>query len=215
MLVASAPDLDPNSLRQLALGVRDRLGPPAVVIAGSAVAGKGSLVGVVTKDLVDAGVSAGAIISEAATELGGGGSHDPELAQAGRGPMATVSMTPWSTPGTAPNVSSGVCDRSLGVDYGTKRVGLATSDSLGITARPLSVVPRSAAVDEVVNLVKEHDVGTIVVGLPTGLSGDEGMSASEARKLADELGATTGPKSSWSTSGTPPEWPTMLSSNRA
>jgi len=83
LLVASAPDLDPNSLRQLALGVRDRLGPPAVVITGSAVAGKGSLVGVVTKDLVDAGVSAAAIISEAATELGGGGSRDPELAQAG------------------------------------------------------------------------------------------------------------------------------------
>ncbi len=82
--------------------------------------------------------------------------------------------------------------RSLGVDYGTKRVGLAISDSLGITARPLSVVPRPAVVDEVVNLVKEQDVGTIVVGLPTGLSGDEGMSASEARKLADELGAATG-----------------------
>ena len=82
--------------------------------------------------------------------------------------------------------------RSLGVDYGTKRVGLAISDSLGITSRPLSVVPRSAVVDEVVNLVKEHDIGTIVVGLPTGLSGDEGMSASEARKLADELGAATG-----------------------
>ena len=83
LLVASAPDLDPNSLRQLALGVRDRLGSPAVVVAGSALAGKGSLVGVVTKDLVEAGVSAAAIISEAATELGGGGSRDPELAQAG------------------------------------------------------------------------------------------------------------------------------------
>jgi putative holliday junction resolvase len=82
--------------------------------------------------------------------------------------------------------------RCLGVDYGTKRVGLAISDSLGITARPLSVVPRSAAVEEVVNLVKEHDVGTIVVGLPTGLSGDEGVSASEARKLADELGIAAG-----------------------
>jgi putative Holliday junction resolvase len=82
--------------------------------------------------------------------------------------------------------------RSLGVDYGTKRVGLAISDSLGITARPLSVVPRSAVVEEVVNLVKAHDVGTIVVGLPTGLGGDEGMSASEARKLADELGTAAG-----------------------
>jgi len=82
--------------------------------------------------------------------------------------------------------------RSLGVDYGTKRVGLAMSDALGITARPLSVVSRSTVVAEVANLVIEHDVGTIVVGLPTGLSGDEGMSASEARKLADELGAATG-----------------------
>ncbi|HEU5113134.1 MAG TPA: Holliday junction resolvase RuvX [Acidimicrobiia bacterium] len=82
--------------------------------------------------------------------------------------------------------------RALGVDYGTKRVGLAISDSLGITARPLSVVPRSVVVEEVVNLVKEHDVGTIVVGLPTGLSGDEGVSASEARKLADELGVAAG-----------------------
>ena len=82
--------------------------------------------------------------------------------------------------------------RVLGVDYGTKRVGLAISDALGLIARPLAVVPRSSAVEEVVNLVKEQDVGTIVVGLPTGLSGDEGTSASEARKLADELGLATG-----------------------
>ena len=82
--------------------------------------------------------------------------------------------------------------RSLGVDFGTKRVGLAISDPLGLTARPLSVVSRSTAVEEVVNLVKEQDIGTIVVGLPTGLSGGEGMSATEARKLADELGTATG-----------------------
>ncbi|MET0566833.1 MAG: alanine--tRNA ligase, partial [Acidimicrobiia bacterium] len=83
LLVGSAPDLDATSLRQLALGIRDRLGPPAVVVVGSIVAGKGSLIAVVTKDLVAAGVSAAEIISDAATELGGGGSRDPELAQAG------------------------------------------------------------------------------------------------------------------------------------
>ncbi len=82
--------------------------------------------------------------------------------------------------------------RLLGVDYGTKRVGLAISDALGLTARPLSVVPRTSAVDEVIGIVKEQEIGTIVVGLPTGLSGDEGMSASEARKLADELRSATG-----------------------
>jgi putative Holliday junction resolvase len=82
--------------------------------------------------------------------------------------------------------------RVLGVDYGTKRVGLALSDTLGITASPHSTVPRSDVIAVAMNLVKEMDVGTIVVGLPTGLSGDEGMSASEARKLADELGSATG-----------------------
>jgi putative Holliday junction resolvase len=82
--------------------------------------------------------------------------------------------------------------RVLGVDYGTKRVGLALSDALRITASPHSTVVRVDVVAQVMNLVKEMDVGTIVVGLPTGLSGDEGMSAVEARKLADELGSATG-----------------------
>jgi putative Holliday junction resolvase len=82
--------------------------------------------------------------------------------------------------------------RVLGVDYGPKRVGLALSDPIGLTASPLSVVARSSVVEEVMNLVKEQGVGTIVVGLPTGLRGGEGSSASEARDLAHELEAATG-----------------------
>jgi putative Holliday junction resolvase len=46
--------------------------------------------------------------------------------------------------------------------------------------------------EEVENLVKEQDIGTIVVGLPTGLSGGEGVSATEARKLAEEIRTVTG-----------------------
>ena len=83
LVVASAADLDPNSLRQLALGIRDRLGSPSVVVIGSAHQTKGSLVGLVTTDLVESGVSAAEMIRGAAAELGGGGSRDPELAQAG------------------------------------------------------------------------------------------------------------------------------------
>lgn len=82
--------------------------------------------------------------------------------------------------------------RALGIDYGEKRVGVAISDGLGLTARPLTVVPRATAVEEVMSLVKDQDVVTIVVGLPTGLGGREGMSATEARKLADEIAAATG-----------------------
>jgi alanyl-tRNA synthetase len=83
LLVASAPGLDGNGLRQLALGIRDRLGPASVVVVGSQLSGKGSLVGLVTKSLAEGGVSAAEIISDAAKALGGGASRDPELAQAG------------------------------------------------------------------------------------------------------------------------------------
>jgi alanyl-tRNA synthetase len=83
LVVSEAPNLDPNSLRQLALGVRDRLDGGAVVVIGAVHGEKGALVGLVTKDLLGAGVSAAEIIGEAAAKLGGGGSRDPELAQAG------------------------------------------------------------------------------------------------------------------------------------
>ena len=83
LVVASAGELDPNGLRQLALGVRERIDGPAVVVVGSTSSGKGALVGVATKDLVEKGVSAGELVAVGAPKLGGGGSRDPELAQAG------------------------------------------------------------------------------------------------------------------------------------
>ncbi|MGA8039050.1 MAG: alanine--tRNA ligase [Acidimicrobiia bacterium] len=83
LVVAAVPDLDSNGLRQLALGIRDRLGPTSAIIVGSRHDTKGALVGVLTKDLVERGASAAEIISGAARALGGGGSKDPELAQAG------------------------------------------------------------------------------------------------------------------------------------
>lgn len=82
--------------------------------------------------------------------------------------------------------------RYLGVDYGSHRVGLAISDPLGMTAQPLEVVPRAAVVQRVSSLVKERDVGTLVIGLPAGLSGSEGEAASRARELGSELEETTG-----------------------
>ena len=83
LVVADAGEMNGNELRQVALGVRDRLSGSGVVIVGSDFGTKGALVAVVTKDLVDRGVSAAELIKDAARELGGGGSRDPELAQAG------------------------------------------------------------------------------------------------------------------------------------
>lgn len=81
--------------------------------------------------------------------------------------------------------------RCLGIDVGTKRVGLALSDSLGLTATPLDVVDRSDAVAEIIRLAQIHEVGTIVVGLPTSLGGGEGTSAVDARSLGEELAQAT------------------------
>ena len=82
--------------------------------------------------------------------------------------------------------------RYLGVDYGTKRVGLAISDGLGLTARPLEVVPRDIVVERVRELDEEYKIKMVIVGLPTGLSGEEGVSAVGARTLGRELLAATG-----------------------
>ena len=81
-VVAAVGELSADQLRQLALGVRDRLGS-GVVVLGATAAGKGALIAVVSQDLVGRGVSASDLLAPAARVLGGGGSRDPELAQAG------------------------------------------------------------------------------------------------------------------------------------
>jgi putative Holliday junction resolvase len=82
--------------------------------------------------------------------------------------------------------------RTLGVDYGTKRVGLAISDGIGLTARPLDVVSRKELADTLAGLTQEYDIDLVVVGLPTGLSGVEGDSATGARQLGAEISETIG-----------------------
>jgi alanyl-tRNA synthetase len=82
LLVARAPDLAPDELRALAFQVRDRL-TPGIGVLGSVHGGKGALIGFVSSDLVDQGISAGSIVSAGARALGGGGGKDPAMAQAG------------------------------------------------------------------------------------------------------------------------------------
>lgn len=81
-LVAHLDDHPPAALREVGVQVRDRLGS-GVVVLGSKVDGKGALLGVVSRDLVERGVSAADIVLVGARILGGGGSRDPELSQAG------------------------------------------------------------------------------------------------------------------------------------
>jgi putative Holliday junction resolvase len=78
--------------------------------------------------------------------------------------------------------------RVLALDHGTVRVGCALSDPTGTLATPLPVIepPEPRAVAE---LVDEHEVERVVVGLPLHLSGEEGSQAALARTFCTELKA--------------------------
>ena len=81
-LVAELEDHPPAALREVGVQVRERLGS-GVVVLGSKVDGKGALLGLVTRDLIEQGLSAADLVLVGARILGGGGSRDPELSQAG------------------------------------------------------------------------------------------------------------------------------------
>ena len=84
--------------------------------------------------------------------------------------------------------------RALGVDPGSRRIGLALSDEDRIIASPLSTVQvtgREQAAREVAAIVVEHTVTQIVVGHPLRLDGSEGEAARLARWFADRLHALT------------------------
>jgi len=80
--------------------------------------------------------------------------------------------------------------RILGVDPGERRMGLAVSDPLGITAQGLDTFDRRKDGDFMArlrDLVAEYEVERIVVGNPVSLSGREGEASARARLLADEI----------------------------
>jgi putative pre-16S rRNA nuclease len=76
--------------------------------------------------------------------------------------------------------------RVLALDYGTARIGCAISDPTGTLATPLPVIepPEPRSVKE---LVAEHGVDRVVVGLPLHLSGEEGTQAEVTRTFCAEL----------------------------
>jgi putative Holliday junction resolvase len=80
--------------------------------------------------------------------------------------------------------------RFLALDLGESRVGVALSDPLGITAQPAGHLDRKGKpkiVESVRELVAEHGVTRIVVGLPLRLSGEAGPEAADAEAFAQSL----------------------------
>mgnify|MGYP002684124048 CR=1 FL=1 len=79
--------------------------------------------------------------------------------------------------------------RTLAVDPGQVRVGLAVTDSGGMIATPLEVIPAKGATERIAKTVADLNVGTVVVGLPLNMDGSEGPSAAAAREFAAALEA--------------------------
>ena len=92
-------------------------------------------------------------------------------------------------------------NRILAVDYGRRRIGLAVSDELGITAQGIPTVRATGmakAVVAVAEVVAGWGIGEIVVGLPLNMDGSRGEMADAAETFAQGLRETTGlPVSYW------------------
>jgi putative holliday junction resolvase len=100
----------------------------------------------------------------------------------------------WETRDEEPGVGSrkpeAVSGRILGLDVGARRIGMAVSDPLGITAQGIETLQRKnkrtdfAALQSV---IRKYGVIEIVVGLPLRMSGAEGVQSEKMQVFADDL----------------------------
>lgn len=90
----------------------------------------------------------------------------------------------------------GQAPRYLGLDVGAKRIGVAVSDELGLTAQPVLTLERRPNAREdlrsLARLARRHAVAGIVVGDPVHLSGEVSPRANKTRAFAAALGELTG-----------------------
>lgn len=79
--------------------------------------------------------------------------------------------------------------RTLGLDVGDRRIGVAISDPEGWLAVPLRVIDQKTedARSVLINLVRAEEVGQIVIGLPISMSGERGAQAERAAEFATLL----------------------------
>lgn len=104
--------------------------------------------------------------------------------------MASTRPSSWPAPRPAPRSV-----RALGIDLGSKRIGVAVSDSAGTVATPLETVPRvggrrgdrSEDHRRLLALADEYEVEALVVGMPYSLDGSSGPAARGVLAEVDEL----------------------------
>ena len=88
--------------------------------------------------------------------------------------------------------------RALGLDYGSKTVGVAVSDGLGITAQGVEIIRRTQenklrkTLARIEELIAEYDVGILVLGYPKNMNNTEGERCEKTKEFAQMLERRTG-----------------------
>jgi len=81
--------------------------------------------------------------------------------------------------------------RTLGLDYGSRTIGIAVSDPMGLTAQGLTTWQRSKEpiddLNEIKRLIQQYEVDRIILGLPKNLNGSLGPAAASVQDFADFL----------------------------
>jgi putative pre-16S rRNA nuclease len=80
--------------------------------------------------------------------------------------------------------------RVIGIDLGARRIGVAVTDGLGLTAQPTTTLERRGGrrdLDAIAALVREHGAERVVLGLPLTPEGEHGRAASSVEAFAARL----------------------------
>ncbi len=80
--------------------------------------------------------------------------------------------------------------RALGLDLGTKTIGVAYSDELGLTAQPLTTIRREGLrrdIEMLRDIVNDRGATHLIIGLPLNMNGSEGPRAEATRRFGDQL----------------------------
>jgi putative Holliday junction resolvase len=89
----------------------------------------------------------------------------------------------------------------MGLDYGERRIGVALSDPLGLTAQPLTTLERTSLdrdLDALEALLRRHEVRRVILGLPLSLKGERGERARAAEGFGRRLERQAGvPVEAW------------------
>ena len=80
--------------------------------------------------------------------------------------------------------------RVLSLDVGDRRIGVAISDELGVTARGFFTLERTnikSDTDKIIETIRENDCSHVIVGLPLNLSGSDSVQTEKVRSFAEKL----------------------------